>query len=215
MHLGQHGLGETVHGTQAVSTSRAKRHRRKGLEHVQAAPCPNIHPCIHASIHGRPPCGSRRAAYVPTLAPSVSAPDAVKSPETAVGAARPLPMDWQEGQKKNKAALRRTVEEEAGDGDRRDRVHGSLSRNAVTSCASSLRAPENKRQRGRTGSFTLSLGTEAGSSLIRFLRCSYRETTTSTFEKHFVCAPLSLFCLFPRMGAASLSCFGLVLSLFC
>ena len=60
---------------------------------------PYIHPSIHPSIHIHPcsttasPAQSQRAAYVPTLAPSMSAPDAGGSPETTVGPAGPLPTD--------------------------------------------------------------------------------------------------------------------------
>ncbi|XP_053271084.1 troponin T2e, cardiac isoform X2 [Pleuronectes platessa] len=64
------------------------RHQQTKIRVHASSPCPSTHPCPTASQ-----AQSQQAAYVPTLAPSMSAPDAGGSTETPVGPAGPLPTD--------------------------------------------------------------------------------------------------------------------------
>ena len=107
--LGKQTLQETQQLLVRVNTGWRRASQEHGISrqrsecmpaaHAQLSIHPSIHPSIQPSIHIHPcsttasPAQSQRAAYVPTLAPSMSAPDAGGSPETTVGPAGPLPTD--------------------------------------------------------------------------------------------------------------------------
>lgn len=84
-----------------------------------------IHPLIHDPQSSR--SRARRLRYVPTLAPSTSAPDALGSPETATGPAGPLPTDWQEYEESKR--IRKSGKSEGG--WRRRRAGGSRGRKGM------------------------------------------------------------------------------------